>query len=107
MEDLIPHVAPAVVLSVLVGLFHACLYLAVRARAGLHVVVVVPAAMAGAYVGQAVGGRVGDPLPVGDFGLAWASVLAWVGILVVAGIAAIRPGTDTDDLDGGPAGDGR
>ncbi|MBX3032078.1 MAG: hypothetical protein KF809_18185 [Chloroflexi bacterium] len=99
MEDLIPHVAPAVVLSVLVGLFHACLYLAVRARGGLHVLAVIPAAIAGAYVGQAVGARVGDPLPIGDFGLAWASILAWIGILLVAGIAAIRPGP-TDDETG-------
>ncbi len=105
MEGLIPQVGPALALSVLVGLFQACLYLAIRARAGIHLLVLVPVSIAGAYVGQAVGSRVGDPLPVGDFGLAWASILSWVGILAVAGIAAIRPdpGRDDDVATGPPA----
>ena len=91
MESLVPHVTPAVVLSVLVGLFASSLYLVVRGKLQAHLLVVVPAAIAGAYVGQAVGGRVGDPIQVGDFSLLWASVVSAVAILVVASLASIMP----------------
>ena len=67
VESLVPHVAPAVVLSVLVGLFDSCLYLVLRGVLRPHLLVVVPAAIVGAYIGQAVGGRVGDPVQIGDF----------------------------------------
>jgi hypothetical protein len=92
----VPQVSPAVVLSVLVGVFNSCLYVVVRGRGGAHLVVVVPASILGAYVGQAVGGRFGDPVRIGDYSLAWASVIAWVAILVVVGLASIMPDRRAD-----------
>jgi hypothetical protein len=91
VESLIPPVSPAIVLSVLVGAFHTCLYVVIRGTLRRHVLVVLGAAIGGALVGQAVGRRAGDPLQLGDYSLLWASVMAWVGILVVVLVAAIRP----------------
>lgn len=78
-----PEIAPAPVLSVLVGLFHTGIYLLVRGYAGLRLAFVGLAAILGAYAGQAIGTRLGDPLAIGDFGLFYASLLAWVGILII------------------------
>lgn len=96
MEGLIPPVAPAVVLSILVGAFHACLYVVVRGTIGRHLPLTFVAAIAGAYVGHLVGRLAGDPVHLGDFNVLWASLMAWVGIVVVAGIAAIRPARAPD-----------
>lgn len=96
MDTLVPQVAPAVILSILVGVFNACLYVVLRGVIHPHLVAVVPAAIIGAFIGQAVGGRVGDPVQVGDFSLAWASVMAWVGILVVVGLASVMPRRTSD-----------
>ncbi len=96
METLVPHVTPAVVLSVMVGMFSSCLYLVVRGRIRAHLLLVVPAAIVGAYVGQAVGGRVGDPIQVGDFSVLWAAVVAWLAILVVASLASLMPDRQSD-----------
>ena len=79
----VPDIGPAPILAVLVGLFHTGLYLLVRGSAGLRLPFVAVAAILGAYGGQALGARLGDPLPIGDFGLVWASVLAWLGILLI------------------------
>jgi len=87
-----PHVAPAVVLSILVGVFDSSLYLLLRGVLRPHLLVVVPASIVGAYIGQAVGGRVGDPVQVGDFSLVWAIVVGWVAILIVVSLASIMPG---------------
>ncbi len=78
-----PDISPAPVLSVLVGLFHTGIYLLIRGSAGLRLAFVGLAAILGAYAGQALGARLGDPLAIGDFGLLYASGLAWVGILVI------------------------
>ncbi|MEP7379922.1 MAG: hypothetical protein ABI725_10225 [Chloroflexota bacterium] len=78
-----PEIAPAPVLSVLVGLFHTGLYLLIRGTGGLRLAFVGLAAILGAYAGQALGARLGDPLQIGDFGLIYASVLAWAGILII------------------------
>ena len=91
MESLIPNVSPAIVLSILVGLFDSCMYLVIRGVLRPHLLVVVPAAIAGAFIGQAVGARVGDPVHVGDFSLIWALVVGWVGILIVVGLASVVP----------------
>ena len=91
-----PHVAPAVVLSVLVGLFNSCLYLVLRGGLRAHLLVVIPASIVGAYIGQAVGGRVGDPVQIGDYSLIWASVVAWVAILIVVSLASIVPDRESD-----------
>ena len=91
-----PQVAPAVVLSVLVGVFNSCLYVVLRGVAGVHLLAVLPASIVGAYIGQAVGGRVGDPVQVGDYSVAWATVMAWVAILVVVSLASILPARKPD-----------
>jgi hypothetical protein len=91
-----PPVAPAVVLSVLVGLFNSCLYVVLRGVVGAHLLAVVPASIVGAFIGQAVGGRVGDPVQLGDYSLAWASVMAWVAILVVVSLASVLPDRKPD-----------
>ena len=78
-------------LSILVGLFDSCLYLLIRGVLRPHLLVVVPAAIVGAYIGQAVGGRVGDPVRIGDFSLVWAFVLGWVGIAIVVSLASVVP----------------
>ena len=84
-----PAIGPAPVLAVLVGLFHTGIYLVIRGRAGLQAVVVLAAAILGAFAGQALGVRLGDPLRVGDFGLVWSSVLAWVGIVIAAAASVL------------------
>jgi hypothetical protein len=89
-----PEIAPAPVLSVLVGLFHVGVYMMARGTAGLRLAFVGLAAILGAYAGSALGARLGDPLAIGDFGLVYASLLAWVGILVIAAagvMASSRP----------------
>ena len=78
-----PEITPAPVLSVLVGLFHTGLYLLLSGRAGLRLAFVGLVAILGAYAGQALGARLGDPLAIGDFGLLYASLLAWAGILII------------------------
>jgi hypothetical protein len=91
VEGLIPPVAPAVVLSILVGAFQACLYVVIRGTIGKHLPLTLVAAIAGSFVGHLVGRLAGDPVQLGDFNVLWASVGAWLGIILVAGIIAIRP----------------
>jgi hypothetical protein len=107
VEGLIPPVAPAVVLSILVGTFQTCLYVTIRGTIGRHLPLTLVAAIAGAFVGHLVGRLAGDPVQLGDFNVLWASVAAWVGIIIVAGIVAIRPGrpdASPGRADPGPAG---
>lgn len=93
MEPLIPPVAPAVVLSILTGAFYTCLYVVIRGRIGKQLPLTLVAAIAGAFVGHLFGRLAGDPIQLGDFNVLWATVGAWVGIVVVAGAMAIRPTT--------------
>lgn len=84
--------SPAPVLAVMVGLFHAALFVFVRGRAGGRIVLVACAAILGAWAGDAVGGRMGiDPLRVGDFHVLSASIVAWIGMGFVAVIAVLGP----------------
>jgi len=55
---------------------------------------VAAAAVLGAFGGQAVGARVGDPLLIGDFGLTWASALAWLGIGIIVAASMLAPTRD-------------
>jgi hypothetical protein len=84
-----PAIGPAPVLALLVGLFHTGIYVAIRGRLGVQAVVVLIAAVLGAYAGAALGVRLGDPLRIGDFGLVWSSVLAWVGIFIAAAASVL------------------
>jgi hypothetical protein len=101
---------PAVVLSLLVGAFHTCMYIVIRGRLGLHVVGVLAAAIVGALCGALIGERVGDLLRIGDYPLLWASAMAWMGILAVAGAGTLAGGGPDDGDAGGsirPRHDGR
>ena len=91
MPELPFPLAPAPVLSVLVGVFHAALYVLIRGSVGARLPFVVAAAILGAYGGQALATRVGDPLTLGDYGLTWASALAWAGIIVIALASMLGP----------------
>jgi hypothetical protein len=94
---------PAPVLALLVGILHVSLYVLIRGKAGQRVPILILAAFLGAWAGDALAGRLGvDPLRIGDFHLIGASVLAWVGIVVVAIVAVLgpqppKPGPDPDD----------
>ena len=84
-----PEIGPAPVLAVLVGLFQTGLYLLLRGSAGLRLPFVALAAVLGALAGQALAVRLGDPLAIGDFGLVWSSVLAWVGIAIIVAASIV------------------
>jgi hypothetical protein len=94
----LPDISPAAVLSLLVGVLCTALYVAIRGTGHARLVFVLIAAVLGAWAGQAVGSRLGDPLRIGDFALLSAFVVAWLGIAVVA-VASTLGG----DRDGGRA----
>jgi hypothetical protein len=87
----LPDIGPAPVLALLVGLFHTGVYLVVRGSAGLRLPFVALAAVLGAFAGQQLGARLGDPLAIGDFGLVWSSVVAWLGIVLIVAASIISP----------------
>lgn len=87
-----PDVDPAPILAILVGTFHASLYVLIRGSAGGQLPLLVPASILGAWAGDALGDRIGfDLFAIGDFRLVPASVLAWVGIGFVAVVAILGP----------------
>jgi hypothetical protein len=84
-------VGPVAVLALLVGLFHSGLYLVIRGSAGLRFPFVLVAAVLGSFAGQQVGARLGDPLAIGDFGVVWSSVVAWLGIGLIVAASFLSP----------------
>ncbi len=83
-------IEPSLVLSVLVGIFNAALYVLIRGTAGGRLRAIVVAAILGAWAGDAIMGRLGlDILTVGDYHLLGASLLAWAGIGLVAVVATL------------------
>lgn len=85
-------IGPAPVLALLVGIFHAALYVLIRGSAGGQLPLLIVAAFLGAWAGDAIGARLGiDLVRIGDFRLVAASVLAWVGIGVVSVVAILGP----------------
>lgn len=81
---------PAPVLALLVGILHVSIYVLIRGSAGQRLPILVVAAFLGAWAGDALAGRLAlDPLRIGDFHLIGASVLAWVGIVIVALVAVL------------------
>ena len=85
-------IGPALVLSVIVGLFHVSAYVFIRGRAGARLPLLIVAAILGAWAGDTVGARLGiDPLRVGEFNLLAASFVAWLAIGLVAIIAVLVP----------------
>lgn len=83
---------PALILAILVGIFHASLYVLIRGSAGGRLPIIVVAAILGAWAGDALGDRLGiDLFSIGDFRLLAASVLAWVGIGISSAVATLGP----------------
>ncbi len=83
---------PSLVLSVLVGIFHTALSVAIRGSAGGRLPLLLGAAILGAWAGDAVFGRLGiDVLTIGDYQLLGASVMAWVAIGLVSVLAVLGP----------------
>lgn len=85
-------IGPALVLSVIVGLFNVSAYVFIRGRAGARVPLLLLAAILGAWAGDAVAARLAiDPLRIGEFHLLTASIVAWLGIGLVAILAGLVP----------------
>ncbi len=85
-------VPPSLPLALLVGLAHTALYVLIRGDAGGRLPLTYAAAALGAWAGAAVGGRLGmDVLTIGDFALIPASIVAWIGIGLVAVFATLGP----------------
>jgi hypothetical protein len=83
---------PAPILAILVGVFHTGLFVVIRGSAGGQLPLLVVAAALGAWAGDALGARLGiDLLRIGDFRLVSASLMAWVGIGIVAIIGILGP----------------
>lgn len=85
-------IGPAPILAILVGIFHTGLYVLLRGSAGGQLPLLLIAAVLGAWAGDALGARLGiDFLRIGDFRLASASAVAWVGIGFVSVVAILGP----------------
>ena len=85
-------IGPGLPLALLVGLLNTALYVLIRGDAGGRLPLTYVAAVLGAWAGAAVGGRLGvDILTIGDFALIPATILAWVGIGIVAVLATLGP----------------
>ena len=85
-------VDPSLILSVLVGTFHASLSVLLRGSGGGRLPAIVLAAILGAWAGDALMDRLGiDILTIGDYHLIGASVLAWVGIGLVSVVSILGP----------------
>jgi hypothetical protein len=83
---------PALILAVLVGVFHASLFVLIRGTAGGRMPILILAAILGAWAGDALADRLGfDVLMIGDFHLLAASVMAWVGIGISSAVAVLGP----------------
>ena len=83
---------PALILAVLVGVFHASLYVVLRGSGGGRLPIIVIAAILGAWAGDALGARLGfDLLTVGNFHLIAASIVAWIGIAISSAMAVLVP----------------
>lgn len=83
---------PSLVLSVLVGSFHASLSVLLKGSVDRRIALVVIAAILGAWAGDALMDRLGlDVLTIGDYHLLGASILAWVGIGLVTVVATLGP----------------
>ena len=85
-------IGPALVLAVIVGLFHVSAYVFIRGRAGARLPLLLVASVLGAWAGDTVGGRMAiDPIRIGEFHLLSASVVAWLGIALVAILSVLVP----------------
>jgi hypothetical protein len=86
---------PSLVLSVLVGIFHVALSVAIRGSAGGRLPLLVAASILGAWAGDAIFARLGIGLvTLGDYHLIGASIVAWLGIGIVSVIAVLGPNAE-------------
>ena len=76
-------------------MFHAALYVLIRGSSLARVPVLLVAAILGAFAGQALGARLGDPVRIGDFGLLSSSIVAWVGLLIVTVAWMLAPSRES------------
>ncbi len=79
------------ILAVLVGTLNVALFVVLGGDARGRLPFLLVAAILGAYAGQAIGLRLGDPLRIGDFGLLSSSVVAWAGMIVVVIVSTLGP----------------
>jgi hypothetical protein len=85
-------IGPGLPLALLVGLINTAIYVLVRGNAGGRLPLVYAAAALGAWAGAAIGSRMGiDWLAIGDFALVPASIVSWLGIVIVAVLATLGP----------------
>jgi hypothetical protein len=83
---------PSLVLSVLIGIFHTALSVAIRGTGGGRLPLLLGAAILGAWAGDAIFGRLGiELLMIGDYQVLGASIVAWVGIGLVSVVAVLGP----------------
>jgi hypothetical protein len=82
-------IGPSLVLSAVLAVLHVSLYVLIRGRTGARLPLLLLAAFLGAWAGDAIGGRLGDPLRLGDYSVLAASVVAWLGIGIVAVLAVL------------------
>ena len=90
------EIGPAPVLALIVGVFQTGLYLFIRGSAGLRLPFVALAAILGAFAGQALALRLGDPIAIGDFGLVWSSLVSWLGIILIVSASILAPARNQD-----------
>jgi hypothetical protein len=83
---------PALILAILVGVFHASLYVLLRGSGGGRLPIILAASILGAWAGDALGDRLNvDLLTIGDFHVVAASIVAWVGIAISSAVAILAP----------------
>lgn len=83
---------PALILAILVGLFHASLFVFIRGTAGGRLPIIIVAAILGAWAGDAIADRLDFRfLTIGDFHLLAASIVAWIGIGISTAVAILGP----------------
>ncbi len=86
------NIDPAFVLAILVGIFHAALFVLVRGSAGGRLPLIVGASILGAWTGDILADRLEfGLLSIGDFHLLAASIAAWIGIAVSSAVAILGP----------------
>lgn len=84
-------IGPAPLLATLVGVANVAIFVLVVGAARARLLLLLPAAILGAYAGQALALHLPDPLRIGDFGVLWATGVAWLGILVVVLVSQLAP----------------
>lgn len=85
-------IGPALPLALLLGLVHTAIYVLIRGDAGGRLPLTYAAAALGGWAGAAIGRQLGITfLAIGDFALIPASLVAWLGIGIVAILATLGP----------------